>query len=155
MARTYTGSEIVAEVLQATKLIEKGTPSKEVWNKTKITRQTYNRWKEICDSIYSYFKAQMDNTSEKLTSAEIKMQQLEERINTANMKLKDARKQVQNPKSQHKDATLKLGNASGKLKTALEDLKAQLTTRTNIVKTMKRKFQAESKRYHQLWAMRH
>jgi chromosome segregation ATPase len=150
MARTYSGSEIVTKVLQATKLIEKGTPSKEVWNKAKITRQTYNRWKEICDSIYSHFKAQMDNTSEKLTSSEIKMQQLVERINTANMKLKDARNQIRNLKSQHEDATLKLGNASGKLKTALEDLKARLMTRANNVETLKTKFQTEGKRYHEL-----
>jgi DNA repair ATPase RecN len=150
MARTYTGSEIVAKVLQATKLIEEGTPSKEVWNKAKITRQTYNRWKEICDSIYSHFKAQMDNTSEKLTSSEIQIQQLVEHINTETMKLEDARNQVRSLKSQHKDATLELGNASGKLKTALEDLKARLMTRANTVKTLKTKFQTEGKRYHQL-----
>ena len=49
------------------------------------------------------------------------------------MKLQDARNQVRNLKSQHKGATPKLGNASGKLKTALEDLKAQLMTRANTV----------------------
>ncbi len=150
MGRTYTGSEIVAKVLQATKLIEKGTPSKEVWNKANITRQTYNRWKEICDSIYSHFKAQMDNTSKELTSSEIKMKQLEERMNAATMKLEDARNQVRILKSQHKDDTLKLGNASGKLKIALEDLKAHLMTRANTARTLKTKFETEGKRYHQL-----
>ncbi len=150
MARTYTGSEIVAKVLQATKLIEKGTPSKEVWNKTKITRQTYNRWKDICDSIYSYFETQMNNTSENLTASEIKIRELTERINTANMKLKEARNQVRNLKSQHKDATPKRGNASGKLETVLEDLKARLMTCAHTVKTLMTTLQAEGKRYLQL-----
>ena len=114
MARTYTGSEIVAKVLQATKLIEEGTLPSKVWNEVHITRQTYRRWKEICDSIYSDFTAQADNTSRKLKSTKSKVQRLEEQLKTANVKLKHARNQVRNLENQHKEAALKPCNASGK-----------------------------------------
>ena len=100
MARTYTGSEIVAKVLQATKLIEEGALPSKVWNEVHITRQTYHRWKEICDSIYSDFKAQADSASRKLASTKRKMQKLEEQLKIANVKLKDTGNEVRNLKSQ-------------------------------------------------------
>ena len=58
MGKSYRGEQIVAKVRQASCLIEQGKPLREVWASVQISRQTYNHWKGICDSIQSELESQ-------------------------------------------------------------------------------------------------
>ncbi len=105
MAKTYTGSEIVAKIEQATELLEKGTPPKEIWSHLDITRQTYNRWKQLYDAIRSKFESSATRASKKMDLLTKQVAQLKD-------KLKEAQNQVRKLKGQQKAAEQKLGKAA-------------------------------------------
>jgi Tfp pilus assembly PilM family ATPase len=68
MGKSYTGDQIVAKVRQASHLIEQGKPLREVWSSVQITRQTYNRWKALCDSIQCELESQTKEAAKQVDS---------------------------------------------------------------------------------------
>ncbi len=133
MGKSHRGDQIVAKVRQASCLIEQGKPLREVWASVQISRQTYNHWKGICDSIQSELESQTKQAAKQIDSFREENRKLK-------IILKKVRDQVCEYKRQLKVADQRLSifsdlqgqltkadNARRSSEKVIEDLKAQLS----------------------------
>jgi predicted RNase H-like nuclease (RuvC/YqgF family) len=93
MGKNYSGDQIVAKVRQVSCLIEQGKPLQEVCSSVQISRQTYDRWKGICDSIQSELESQTKQAAKQIDSFRKKNRQLK-------IKLKKVQDQISQYKRQ-------------------------------------------------------
>jgi len=120
MGKSYSGDQIVAKVRRVSRLIEQGKPLQEVCSSLQISRQTYDRWKGICDSIQSELESRTKKTAKQI-----------DLLKKENRQLKSKLEKVQDQASEYKR---QLDVAEQRLGT-LSDLQDQLTQSNNARKS--------------------
>jgi hypothetical protein len=134
MGKSYTGDQIVAKVRQASRLIEQGKPLREVWPSVQISRQTYNRWKEICDSIQCELDSQAKETAKQIDSFDEENRQLrselkkvQDRVREYERRLEAADQQL-STLSALQDQLSEADNVRRSSDKVIEDLRIQLSS---------------------------
>ena len=134
MGKSYTGDQIVAKVRQASCLIEQGKPLSKVWSRVQISRQTYNRWKAICDSIQSELesqttqdvKQQIDSFKEENRLLRNKLKKVQRQVRKYEIQLEAAGQQL-STFSALQDQLTAADSAKKASDKVIEDLRAQLS----------------------------
>jgi len=138
MSKSYGGDQILAKVRQASNLIEQGRPLREVWASVKISRQTYNRWKEICDSVQSELEARTQRETRHLDS-------LSQQNNHLQIELEKTRDQARQYKESFEAANHRLGTLSV-LKDQLDEVQEARRQRDKLVEDLKGRLSDAEKR---------
>jgi len=133
MGKSYRGDQIVAKVRQVSRLIEQGKPLREVCSSLQVSKQTYDRWKGICDSIQSELESQtkqaakqIDSSREENHQLKIKLKKVQDQASEYKRQLEVAEQRLSTlPDVQNR--LIKADNTRKANEIMIEYLKAQLS----------------------------
>lgn len=133
MGKSYRGDQIVAKVRQVSRLIEQGKPLREVCSSLQISKQTYDRWKGICDSIQSELESQTKQTAKQIDSFREENHQLKSKLIKVQDQASEYKRQLEVAEqrlsilSDLQDQLAQANNARKSSDIIIEHLKAQLS----------------------------